>query len=207
MGDNGPTTEFWIVRHGETLFNQQGRIQGQCDSPLSEKGRDQIKALAQRLKAGTYPDLIISSDLGRTKETTAIITSAINRPVVWDARWREVSFGVAEGLTWDQLAAQFPDIAERWRQHDWDVLVPGGESRRAVLRRLEDALLDHLKHYQGQRVMVVTHGAVLANLFCWVHNLVDRGKPAVKNLNGSLNIIVHGQQGWWMRTWGDTAHL
>ena len=106
-----PATRLLVVRHGETVWNKQLRFQGHGDSHLTESGRAQARALGQRLKNIPFDELI-ASDLGRTKETAALIAAATGHEIQTDSRLRERNYGVLEGLTFSEIKSRYPEV---WR--------------------------------------------------------------------------------------------
>src|SRR5258705_7413049 len=130
-----------LVRHGETEWNRESRIQGHTDRVLTAEGRAQAAAIGSRL-AGERIDAIVSSDLGRAMDTAARIAMRCGRPVAGDARLRERCFGQGEGLTYDEAGVRYPDAFSRQRETDPDFAIPGGESRRAFHGRIGRAFDD-----------------------------------------------------------------
>ena len=126
------TTTFILIRHGETEWNIQNRVQGHGDSPLTPKGREQTRALGQRLQH-TPMDAVFASDLGRTQETAAIISGFSGHAVRFDARLRERNYGVLEGLNISDIEGRYPAIWKRFSAHDPDFVIPEGESPSAAL--------------------------------------------------------------------------
>jgi probable phosphoglycerate mutase len=150
-----PTT-ILLVRHGETDWNRDQRVQGQSDPPLNELGREQSRELAATL-AGERVDAIYASDLRRARETAEILAAELGLPVVVDPDLRELDFGDWEGSTIDELTAQFPDAVERWRSGDevpWD----GGETREAMAERVRSAVRRLAAIHDGGRILLVAHG-------------------------------------------------
>src|SRR5688500_8103196 len=117
------TTRFIVVRHGETQYNVEQRIQGQGDSPLTEAGRAQARAIAERLAREPF-DLLVASDLGRAMDTARAIAERCGHKVVPDARLRERGFGVGEGLTYAEIDRAFPNVFSRTAEADPDFVIP-----------------------------------------------------------------------------------
>ncbi len=199
-------TRILVIRHGETQWNVDARIQGHGDSPLTAAGREQARALARRL-AGEQFDLLVSSDLGRARETAECVSQASGREIVLDKRLRERSFGVGEGLTYGEIDHEYPDAFSRVREIDPDYAIPGGESRRAFHERVTGAFESLAREHAGRTVVVVSHGGVLATLYRHIHG-IDIGSPhRVAIANASYNALAHDGAAWTIETWGDTAHL
>jgi probable phosphoglycerate mutase len=110
-------TRIVAVRHGETVWNAEMRMQGQLDTALSERGRRQAARAAEAL-AGEGIEAIVSSDLVRAFDTAAAIADRVGLPVATDPGLRERSFGMFQGYTYAEIDARWPDQAARWRRHD-----------------------------------------------------------------------------------------
>src|SRR5918912_2670523 len=128
-----------LVRHAQSTWNGLGRIQGQLDPPLSERGREQAKRLAERLAHHTWA-AIYCSDLARATETAAVIAERVKMTPVPLTDLREVYLGEWEGLTRDELQERYPDLWQRWvEEPSWD-LPPGGEGAQPFEDRVSAAL-------------------------------------------------------------------
>ncbi|MCU1569788.1 MAG: histidine phosphatase family protein [Naasia sp.] len=147
-------THLVLVRHGQTDWNLQERIQGSSDIPLNETGREQARA-AGRLLADQHWDAIVSSPLSRALETARIIAAEVGLHSVQTVDdLRERHYGAAEGLTGAEVEARF----------DGGRQVTGRESRDAVIERVRPALIDIAEEHPGQSVLVVSHGGVIGSL-------------------------------------------
>jgi broad specificity phosphatase PhoE len=152
-----PTT-ILLVRHGETDWNAEGRIQGQTNSSLNERGREQARALAEQL-AGEQIDAVYASDLDRARETAEILALRLDLPVVLDPALRERNFGSWEGKTVAELEEQSPGAWARWREGnegEGDV-----EDHLALAERVRDAIRRLAAAHPGERILVVAHGGVI----------------------------------------------
>lgn len=175
---------LYLVRHGETDWNVDGRFMGQTDVPLNERGRRQAASLALRLAQHVSEwGGVISSDLLRTRETRDILLAGANYTVTEDTRLREINGGRMEGLTRQEQRIQFPEWWLESREESSDaVRFPDGESFEDMRRRVVDALEEVCASGEGP-VLVVTHGgvvqAVLSDILhlCWVY----RDRIAVDN--------------------------
>ena len=151
------TLELWLVRHGETDWNAEGRVQGQIDIPLNASGLAQTQRLAARL-SGQHFDAVMSSDLSRAFETARVVASSLaGQPQVQlDSRWREQHLGVIQGLTHADTVARgwtYP----RTPLEAWE----GAESRVQLMERVRAPLAELFAQFAGQRVLVVSHGGTL----------------------------------------------
>jgi probable phosphoglycerate mutase len=155
---------MYCVRHGESVFNADHRIQGQSDTPLSPRGRQQAEALAARFRKLTPIDAIYSGPLARARETANIIAQAIELTVQIEDRLKEINAGIFQGLRWEEIDHVHPEEARRWREQDPDFVIPNGESRRQLMQRGQAAL--EAIHAAGhERVIVVSHGGLLTAAF------------------------------------------
>jgi probable phosphoglycerate mutase len=154
-------TTLLLVRHGETDWNAEGRLQGHTDRPLNERGRRQAKELADRL-AGEGADAIYASDLARAKETAEVVGGRLGLPVVIDADLREKNWGTWEGLTGDERV-HVEYVGESTEEHRDRVM-------RAIRRIVE--------RHPEQRVVVVTHGGSLRRVQAAVNGVAE---PVIDN--------------------------
>ena len=154
-------TTLLLVRHGETDWNAEGRLQGHTDRPLNEHGRRQAKELAEKL-AGEGADAIYASDLTRAKETAEIVGERLGLTVVIDPDLREKNWGNWEGLTGDERV---------------DVEFEG-ESTQEHRDRMVRAVRRIAERHPGQRVVVVTHGGSLRRVQAFVNGVAD---PVIEN--------------------------
>jgi probable phosphoglycerate mutase len=200
------TTRVIVVRHGQTEWNAEARIQGHRDSALTPKGRSQARAIAARL-AGESIDALISSDLGRAARTARAIAKRCATPLVLDARFRERAFGVGEGMTYEEVDRAYPGAFARIREDDPEFVIPGGESRRQFHERVGAAFEDVARRHAGGSIVVVTHGGVLATFFRHVHGIALHAAHPIAITNASYNVLPHDAKGWGIETWSDAAHL
>ena len=157
----------YLVRHGESVSNFEGRVQGQADVELSALGHAQARQVAawSRTLAATAPGRrafgeIWSSPLRRARETAAVIAAAVGLPVLVEERLCELHAGIFQGHLWADLEAEFPEEVARWRSGDVDYVIPGGESR-AQLAARGRAALEALAARDTPTMIVVAHGGVL----------------------------------------------
>ncbi|MDH5536959.1 MAG: histidine phosphatase family protein, partial [Betaproteobacteria bacterium] len=199
-------TRLILVRHGETAWNRDRRMQGQTDTPLSDEGRAQARALGARL-AKTRFAALYSSDLARAMDTARCVAEATGYDIITDARLRERAFGIFEGLTAVEIAARYPYELERFHSRDPDYVVPSGESARVFHARCLGCLAEIAQHHAGADVVVVTHGLVLDAVYRAAHAMPFEAPRTVQLLNASLNVFVRRDRTWKMESWGDVEHL
>ena len=200
-------TELLFIRHGETDWNRQQRFQGQIDVPLNETGHEQAARLSRRL-AGQAPQAFFSSDLLRTRQTSAPLAAAWSCEPALLTEFREQCFGVLEGLDVPTIKARHADLWERWLEHRADFALPGGgeslqQFHARVLRSVRSAAAAH----PGQVVTVVTHGGVLDMLWRTAHGLPLDGLRACEIPNTGINRLRWHAGTLQVLQWADAAHL
>ncbi len=201
-----PASRLILIRHGESTWNRERRIQGQLDPPLSEQGHVQARRVAGRL-ARRRVEALYTSDLLRASQTAAPIATALGVEARPMKELREIFLGEWEGLHTDELAQRFPEAWDAWtREPSWDV-VPRGEGASAFEARVASAL-EHLfeSHAKGDAI-VVTHGGVIQIA---LHSVVGRpshGLFPFRISNGSVSIVERRNGRMVIATVNDTSHL
>jgi 2,3-bisphosphoglycerate-dependent phosphoglycerate mutase len=195
-----------LIRHGETLWNQQHRMQGHADSPLTEQGLRQARQLAARL-AGIEFAALYSSDLGRALETARSVSRATGHEVIVDARLRERNFGIFEGLTGDEMHARFPGIFTRFKTRDPQFAVPGGESALEFRDRALGCLQEIAQRHIGEVAVVVTHGLVLDMVYRAAYRIDLDERRNFELVNAGINRCRFNRDIWQVDVWGDGSHL
>lgn len=163
-------TTFWLVRHGQTEWNLEGRYQGQADVPLNAAGMLQAQTLAAEL-AGQPFDAIYSSDLQRARVTAEIIGQSLNLPVHIDERLREINQGQWEGKIYRDLLATHGEEMLARRNNPYGFRPPDGESAGEVALRVIQVADEIATAYPKGRIIIVSHALALAALFCKAKNL------------------------------------
>jgi probable phosphoglycerate mutase len=200
------TTHLIIVRHGETVWNADGRHQGHLDSELTERGLQQARALAERL-AGERFIALYSSDLGRALKTAQVIGAQSSHTVLIDPRLRERNLGIFHGLTKEEMRERFPKEFEHYRS-DPGYAIPQGESAQARMAEHIECLRYLAQKHLGERTVIVGHGGLLNSAFRHVLELPLSGNRQYSLANGSFNVISISANGkWQIETWGDVSHL
>ena len=163
-------TQFGIIRHAPTLWNEQKRIQGQDDSPLSEKGIAMARTWGIQLAPFSW-SRILCSDLGRTRQTAELVNRKLDLDVQPETRLREQHWGVWTGMTLQDLRAQDRNAVSKEEAKGWDFRPPRGESRREVLHRSREALRAAAVAWPEQNILVVCHEGVIK---CLLYDLAGR---------------------------------
>ncbi len=196
-----------LVRHGETDWNAERRLQGHLDIPLNARGLAQAASTARGLSSTRF-DAVYCSDLARTRQTAEAILSGRDTRTTLQADLRERHYGIFQGKTYDEVASSLPDDYRRFKNREADYAFPGGgESLAAFARRVEAALVAIALRHTGKDVLVVTHGGVLDI----AHRLATgKALAAARDFaipNAALNWLEHGKDGWRMLVWADVSHI
>lgn len=180
---------FYLLRHAQTLWNRERRIQGQWDSELTRQGLAASQELAPRL-VGLSLARILASDLGRAKSTAGVLNLVLRLPVTLDRRLREQHFGEWTGKYWRDVPADDLAAAEA---AGWQFHPPGGESRADVRSRAEHALIDAARANAGRNVLVVTHqGVVKAVLYHLLGRAYSPDEPPAFDPNRLQQVVCEG---------------
>jgi len=153
-------TRFGLIRHAQTLWNLEKKIQGQSDTSLTDDGKRQAARWGQLLKQSAW-DRIIASDTGRAHETAKIINGCLKLSLTTDSRLREQDWGQWVGKTILQLKTEIPQELDAQVAAGWAFCPPGGEDRRLVQKRSQKALLAAAAQWPGNNILVVTHEGVI----------------------------------------------
>ncbi|XWS41948.1 hypothetical protein CRYUN_Cryun17cG0126100 [Craigia yunnanensis] len=203
---DGAYAEIVVVRHGETEWNADGRIQGHLDVELNEAGRQQAASVAERLSKEPRISVVYSSDLKRalvTAETIAARCGGLE--VITDPDLRERNLGDLQGLVFREAAKLSPKAYKAFLSHRTVQDIPGGgESLDQLYHRCTSALQRIGRKHKGERVVVVSHGGVIRSLY---KRACPEGKSVGKVLNTSVNIFQLSDEEWTIKSWGDVSHL
>jgi 2,3-bisphosphoglycerate-dependent phosphoglycerate mutase len=199
-------TRVVAVRHGQTEWNAQTRIQGQIDIELNAAGREQARRLARALAEERF-DAVYASDLQRAADTARALAERAGLPLRTEASLRERGFGSFEGLTWAEVEQQHPDASRRWRERDASFGPPGGETLAVFYERALTALAAVAARHRGQHIAIVTHGGVLDVLYRAASRIALDAPRTWQLGNAAINRVLHGEQGFTMVGWNDHLHL
>lgn len=153
-------TIVYLIRHCEATGNIDGTFQGWTDNSITERGKQQLKALEQRFAAISL-DAVYTSDLQRAYLTGCAVKGAHEIPILTCQNLREIHGGKWEGLTWEQIGQRYAEELYTWRHVPEQHQCPGGESFAQVRERMSDAVLNIVKNHPGQSVAIASHGAAL----------------------------------------------
>ena len=165
-------TQIFLIRHGQSLGNAEGRFGGHTDTPLSPRGRKQAKATAEILSQERLT-AIYASDLARSLETAAPLSKLTGLQVTPAAEFRERSVGVMEGLTFEEAASQHPEQYAALLQRDFEHVLLGGESYRQTLDRAARKLDEAVARHRGGRIAIFTHTGTICILALHIMGALD----------------------------------
>jgi probable phosphoglycerate mutase len=200
------TARLCIIRHGETAWNAEGRVQGQIDIPLSPVGHAQARALAAALSAERFA-AIYSSDLVRVQQTAQPLAQRLGLPVALDAQLRERHYGVFQNMTYAECRDRLPQDYARFKAKDLDYDFGSGESLRAFNARAIACIADLAARHACEDILVFTHGGVLEMAY---RHANARGLSSPRDFeipNAAVNRVEVGPQLWRVTAWADLRHL
>ncbi len=168
-----PATIFGLLRHGQTIWNKEKRIQGSSNSPLTPEGTAASRRWGRYLAAERTPwQRIIVSPLQRAQETARLVNETLQIPIMSDEGIREQHWGAWEGLTLEQIKGNSPGKLEELIQHGWNFRPPGGESRTELLQRILCSLSDARDRWPGENLLIISHLGVIKSL---LYHIEGRG--------------------------------
>ncbi|MFO7320780.1 MAG: histidine phosphatase family protein [Chloroflexota bacterium] len=194
----------YLIRHGQTAWNVEGRWQGFEATPLNAVGLEQARALAAYWP--TRLSAIYSSDLARAWQTAEILATAQGIRPIADERLREFNLGIFQGLTWEEMQRRYPAEADAFRADYMGYVVPGGESRRQLQRRAVEAFNEIVARNDGPEIAIVSHGGTLKVLLFHLFGET----PALQALhmdNTAITTLERVDHGWRLAGLAETPHL
>lgn len=201
-----PTTRFCIVRHGETDWNVDQRIQGQVDIPLNRAGLAQATAAARGL-AGVHFSAVYSSDLARAWATAEALARVVAKPIHADPNLRERHMGVLQAMTRDEIRDRQPEHYEAYASRDEICDFDGGESLQEFAARIEARLAILAAEHLDETVLLVTHGGVLDIVYRMATGRPLAAKRDYPVPNAGLNWVLWRRGAWEIERWAAVDHL
>lgn len=199
---------YLLIRHGESVWNGERRIQGNQDPPLSPRGLQQVELLARRLNA-YLPGAaaVYASPLRRAAETAQTVRAAMGLPLFTDAGLREMCLGKWEGMTVPEIQAAFPGTYEAWLADPLMHPAPGGEHLEAFGKRVTDGF-ERVRAAQPEKdVILVSHGGPIKALLCHVLGLEIRSLFRIKQDNTAVSLVEVDDATRRVVLVNDTCHL
>lgn len=199
-------TRIYLIRHGETEWNEAGRYQGHRDVELSPRGLKQAILLRERLQKENIK-AVYASDLRRARETAIIIAEAHGLMVNELPSLRELNFGLWEGLTYQEIAIQYPEEWKKWLADPGNIRVPGGESYLELQDRVYQTFLKIVARHPGENLAIVAHGGPLRVIICKVLGLGIEGLWRFRIDNGSISVLDCCEGSYVLSLLNDVCHL
>lgn len=200
-------TRICLVRHGETAWNAERRIQGQTDVPLAPAGVAQARAAARHLGGVPFAALY-TSDLLRARQTADCLAARLDQAPRCRPEFRERRYGCFEGRTYDEASTLYPEVYAAFLRRDPGHAFPeGGESLRQLHDRVVAGLQALAAAHSGETIALVTHGGVLDIVNRFVRGLPLETARDFLIPNAGINWIVARSGQWSLEAWGDTGHL
>lgn len=196
-----------LIRHGETAWNAEHRFQGQSDVPLNKRGNRQVQALQKRFSQENLSALY-TSDLQRAWETAELIASPHHSlSPIPEPRFRELSFGDWEGLTYQEIEDQAPDLLDLWQKDLWSTHPPGGETLQDLSKRVLAGYEEITSCHTEGHILIVAHGGSLQILLCHLLGLAPKNYWQLHLSTGSISRVALYEEGAILNALNDTCHL
>ncbi|HEY4689707.1 MAG TPA: histidine phosphatase family protein [Anaerolineae bacterium] len=198
------SVRLYLIRHAESIWNAEGRVQGQADPPLSERGLSQAGQVADRFR-GQPIAALYSSPLQRARQTAECIAGTIGRPVQVEERLKEHNMGLFTGLVWMEIAQQFPEFAAAWMHQAMD--MPGGEKQHVFRARATGVIEDIAARHPDSRVIVVSHSGIFGEYLAHLLGLHPEKRHPFRFENASISEVEVGSSLLRIHRLNDVGHL
>lgn len=203
-------TDILLIRHGETDWNVDKRLQGHIDIPLNQAGQRQVLALGELL-AEEGIDAVFASDLQRARDTAQAVAQASGRQVAIDTGLRERCYGAFEGLRHVEIEARYPEAYRQWKAREPDFRYPAGERIAETMREFYERSVAAVQRVLAsgpyRKVAIVTHGGVLECIHHWASQSSFAQPRNFDIFNASVNRLHWDGQRAHIRSWGEIGHL
>ena len=204
--NSAQATRILAIRHGETLWNVDSRIQGHLDIGLNDTGRWQAERLGMALKDEPMA-AIYASDLSRAHDTALAVSRHTGVPVQAEPGLRERSFGEFEGRTFAEIEIELPEQAQRWRQRDPTFTPAGGESLLMLEARVLSVASRLAAQHPGEQIALFAHGGVMDILYRAATRLDLQAARTWALGNTAINRLLWSPEGFSLVGWADVQHL
>ena len=204
--NSAQATRILAIRHGETLWNVDSRIQGHLDIALNDTGRWQAERLGLALKDQPIA-AIYASDLSRAHDTALAVSRHTGVPVQPEPGLRERSFGEFEGRTFAEIETELPEQAKRWRQRDPTFTPGGGESLLMLETRILSVVARLAAQHPGEQIALFAHGGVMDILYRAATRLDLQAARTWALGNTAINRLLWSPEGFSLVGWADVQHL
>jgi broad specificity phosphatase PhoE len=195
---------LYLVRHAESIWNAEGRVQGQADPPLSKRGQVQANLLAARFRDNGVAALY-SSPLQRARATAEAISAVVGQPLQVDERLKENDLGLFTGLVWSEIVEHFPEFAAAWMVQPLD--MPGGEKHHEFRARAAGVMQDIAARHADGHVIVVSHGGILGEYLAYILGIEPNRRHPFRFDNASVTVLEVGGPMPRLHRLNDVSHL
>lgn len=201
-------TRLCLIRHGETIWNTEKRLQGHTDTPLNSHGESQARQMAQALRNSQLSfDALYTSDLKRAADTANEIVKTFGMKAIVSTNLRERHFGILQGLTISEAPIIQPEIWQAHINRELDHELNGGESITQFATRVHGVLENLRQQHLGKTILIVSHGGTLDMAYRIASQQSLSAERVISVPNASLNWITHNGVKWTVDRWADTSHL
>ena len=198
---------LYLLRHGETDWNVEQRIQGVSDTELNDVGVAQAEALGCTLR-GRPIACVYASPLRRARRTAEIVAQALDVPLYEEAGIAELNQGELEGEPFRRLPETHPDFIHVWRNYPARARMPGGETLAELQERAWTAMERFLAAHENETIAAVSHNLAIIMILCRILGVELNGFRRIRQHNAAMNIIEHSpERGWSVVTMNSLAHL
>jgi probable phosphoglycerate mutase len=181
-------TKLYLVRHGETEWNKDSKVQGKTDTELSDKGIHQAELLAKRLACEDI-DFVYSSSLKRALRTAEIITSPNECGIVKSEKYHEICLGPWEGMTISEIKEKYSEHFRAYREDPANFRLPGAETFLELAERTYSAIIEIVKSHKGGSILIVSHGTAIKAAIIRILGIDIKNYSKFKIDNASISII------------------
>lgn len=190
---------IYLIRHGETKWNIDFKVQGKKDVPLNDKGILQANLLASYFEnidtENTFLDTIYSSNLTRAYETAQIIGKKLDKKVEIVEDFQEINFGVWEGYYWEDIKIEYKDFLKKWEDDKENTPIPEGESYGQVQKRVYKKFKEIIsKHQTNSNIIIVSHGVAIKVLIAKILEINIQNLHKFHIDNASISIVEYGDE-------------
>ena len=198
--------KIYLIRHGETTWNREKRLQGHLDIGLNERGYWQADRLGEYL-ADKSIAAVISSDLSRAVDTAKAVAKHHGLNLQYDAGLRERHYGLMQGLSHEEIAQKHPRNHLAWKNREIHFQPASGESLQQFYDRVIESAIFWARQYQNQDIAMVAHGGVLDCLYRYAHDISLWSERPCEIANAAINRLTWNGQVMQVVQWADKSHL
>ena len=183
------SVRLYLVRHAESIWNAEGRVQGQADPPLNERGLMQAARVANRFRS-EHIDALYSSPLQRARQTAEVVSMATGAAIQFDDQLKEHDLGLFTGHRWSEIIEQYPELSKYWMEQARD--MPGGEKQVVFHSRAAGSIRAITDKHTSGKIVIVAHGGVFGEYLHYVLGLDRNQRHPFQFDNASISVVEVG---------------